>query len=208
MNSPSCRSQKPERSSCAVRNSIDFNAKLIPISQAVCSKRTLNFSPLTVRDIKLPPSKTVSERGLHPSHMPLSQTGLQSSHRLCAGRACQSDVTGRWRDTLACCPQLWPTKTSAGRQVTLGLGTMTSRGVCSATENGYTYHHNNVETNVPGPYSRKIGVYLDYKAAILRFYHVSDQMGLLFKVQTTFVQLFVMFFPKSVPHKREQLVNR
>lgn len=56
------------------------------------------------------------------------------------------------------------------------------------TENGYTYYHNNVETNVPGPYSRRIGVYLDYKAGILCFYHVSDQMGLLLKIQTTFIQ--------------------
>ncbi|XP_070711056.1 E3 ubiquitin-protein ligase TRIM47-like [Pempheris klunzingeri] len=54
---------------------------------------------------------------------------------------------------------------------------------------GYTFRHNNVETNVPGPGSSKIGVYLDYKVGTLCFYHVSDEvMVLLHRVQTTFIQ--------------------
>ncbi|XP_076581719.1 E3 ubiquitin/ISG15 ligase TRIM25-like [Chaetodon auriga] len=56
------------------------------------------------------------------------------------------------------------------------------------TANGYSFRHNNVETTVPGPRSNRIGVYLDYKAGTLCFYHVSDPMVLLHKVQTTFTQ--------------------
>ncbi|XP_070849878.1 E3 ubiquitin/ISG15 ligase TRIM25-like [Chaetodon trifascialis] len=56
------------------------------------------------------------------------------------------------------------------------------------TTNGYSFHHNNVQMMVPGPCSNKIGVYLDYKAGTLCFYHVSDPMVLLHKVQTTFTQ--------------------
>ncbi|XP_053199477.1 E3 ubiquitin-protein ligase TRIM47-like [Scomber japonicus] len=56
------------------------------------------------------------------------------------------------------------------------------------TSKGYSFHHNNVETPVSGPCSYKIGVYLDYKAGILCFYHVSDSVVLLHKVQTTFTQ--------------------
>ncbi|XP_044040834.1 E3 ubiquitin-protein ligase TRIM47-like isoform X2 [Siniperca chuatsi] len=56
------------------------------------------------------------------------------------------------------------------------------------TANGYSFHHNNVETAVSGPHSYTIGVYLDYKAGTLCFYHVSDPMVLLHKVQTTFTQ--------------------
>ncbi|GAA6235487.1 tripartite motif-containing protein 16-like [Lates japonicus] len=56
------------------------------------------------------------------------------------------------------------------------------------TANGYSFRHNNVVTAVSGPHSYKIGVYLDYKAGTLSFYHVSDPMVLLHKVQTTFTQ--------------------
>ncbi|XP_067378778.1 E3 ubiquitin-protein ligase TRIM47-like [Channa argus] len=56
------------------------------------------------------------------------------------------------------------------------------------TPNGYSFRHNNVETAVLGSTSYKIGVYLDYKAGILCFYHVADPMVLLHKVQTTFTQ--------------------
>lgn len=56
------------------------------------------------------------------------------------------------------------------------------------TANGYLFRHNNIETMVSGPSSNKIGVYLDYRAGILCFYHVSDPMVLLHKVQTTFTQ--------------------
>ncbi|XP_070785900.1 E3 ubiquitin-protein ligase TRIM47-like [Enoplosus armatus] len=56
------------------------------------------------------------------------------------------------------------------------------------TANGYSFRHNNVETTVSGPCSYTVGVYLDYKAGTLCFYHVSDLMVLLHKVQTTFTQ--------------------
>lgn len=56
------------------------------------------------------------------------------------------------------------------------------------TAGGYSLRHNNVETTVSGPRSSKVGVYLDYKAGILCFYHVSDPMVLLHKVQATFTQ--------------------
>ncbi|XP_071315227.1 E3 ubiquitin-protein ligase TRIM47-like [Trachinotus anak] len=53
---------------------------------------------------------------------------------------------------------------------------------------GYSFRHNSVETAVSGPPSYKIGVYLDYKAGTLCFYHVSDPMVLLHRVQITFTQ--------------------
>ncbi|XP_028261627.1 E3 ubiquitin/ISG15 ligase TRIM25-like isoform X2 [Parambassis ranga] len=56
------------------------------------------------------------------------------------------------------------------------------------TGNGYSFRHNNVETLVPSCPSSKIGVFLDYKAGILCFYHASDPMVLIHKVQTTFTQ--------------------
>ncbi|XP_071260593.1 tripartite motif-containing protein 16-like [Salvelinus alpinus] len=52
----------------------------------------------------------------------------------------------------------------------------------------YCFRHNNVETEVSGPQSSRVGVYLDHKAGTLSFYSVSDTMTLLHRVQTTFTQ--------------------
>ncbi|XDV42078.1 hypothetical protein PO909_010822 [Leuciscus waleckii] len=48
--------------------------------------------------------------------------------------------------------------------------------------------HNNKKTQISGPLSSKIGVYVDYKAGTLSFYDISDTMTLLHRVQTTFTQ--------------------
>ncbi|XP_029605170.1 tripartite motif-containing protein 16-like [Salmo trutta] len=53
---------------------------------------------------------------------------------------------------------------------------------------GYCFRHNIVETEVSGPQSSRVGVYLDHKAGTLSFYSVSDTMTLLHRVQTTFTQ--------------------
>uniref|UniRef100_UPI0037E7CBAA tripartite motif-containing protein 16-like n=1 Tax=Semicossyphus pulcher TaxID=241346 RepID=UPI0037E7CBAA len=52
----------------------------------------------------------------------------------------------------------------------------------------YTFWHNNIETDVPGTGSSRIGVYLDHSAGILSFYSISETMTLLHRVQTTFTQ--------------------
>lgn len=50
------------------------------------------------------------------------------------------------------------------------------------------FRHNNTEMKVPGSLSKKIGVFLDYKAGILSFYQVSHPMLLIFEVRTTFTK--------------------
>ncbi|XP_053195525.1 E3 ubiquitin/ISG15 ligase TRIM25-like [Scomber japonicus] len=54
--------------------------------------------------------------------------------------------------------------------------------------NSYRFWFNNIETPVSGPYSYRVGVYLDHRAGILSFYSVSETMTLLHRVQTTFTQ--------------------
>ncbi|XP_039862878.1 tripartite motif-containing protein 16-like [Simochromis diagramma] len=52
----------------------------------------------------------------------------------------------------------------------------------------FKFRHNNVRTDLSGPRSSNIGVYLDHRAGILSFYSVSETMTLLHRVQTTFTQ--------------------
>ncbi|XP_047676344.1 E3 ubiquitin/ISG15 ligase TRIM25-like isoform X1 [Tachysurus fulvidraco] len=48
------------------------------------------------------------------------------------------------------------------------------------------FWHNNIKTELPGPSSSRIGVYVDHRAGTLSFYSVSDTMRLLHRVHTTF----------------------
>ncbi|XP_017569401.2 tripartite motif-containing protein 16-like [Pygocentrus nattereri] len=48
--------------------------------------------------------------------------------------------------------------------------------------------HNNIPTEISGPSSSRIGVYVDHSAGTLSFYSVSDTMTLLHTVHTTFTQ--------------------
>ncbi|XP_047438496.1 uncharacterized protein LOC125006455 [Mugil cephalus] len=57
---------------------------------------------------------------------------------------------------------------------------------CSTNSN--IFFHNKVRTDVSGPVSSRIGVYLDHRAGLLSFYSVSETMTLLHRVQTTFTQ--------------------
>uniref|UniRef100_A0AAX7TKV5 Tripartite motif-containing protein 16-like n=1 Tax=Astatotilapia calliptera TaxID=8154 RepID=A0AAX7TKV5_ASTCA len=62
-----------------------------------------------------------------------------------------------------------------------------SWSLCCET-NSYVLWHNNVHTDLSGPRSSRVGVYLDHRAGILSFYSVSETMTLLHRVQTTFTQ--------------------
>ncbi|XP_028261497.1 tripartite motif-containing protein 16-like [Parambassis ranga] len=54
--------------------------------------------------------------------------------------------------------------------------------------NSYRFYHNKINTEVSGPPSSRVGVYLDHRAGILSFYSISETMTLLHRVQTTFTQ--------------------
>ncbi|XP_036828114.1 tripartite motif-containing protein 16 [Oncorhynchus mykiss] len=77
-------------------------------------------------------------------------------------------------------------RTERGNDGVFGLNNKSWRLECSR---GGCFRHNNVVTEVSGPQSSRVGVYLDHKAGTLSFYSVSDTMTLLHRVQTTFTQL-------------------
>ncbi|KAF4086328.1 hypothetical protein AMELA_G00105470, partial [Ameiurus melas] len=51
-----------------------------------------------------------------------------------------------------------------------------------------SFWHNNIKTELRGPVSSRIGVYVDHTAGTLTFYRVSDMMRLLHRVHITFTQ--------------------
>ncbi|XP_060939095.1 tripartite motif-containing protein 16-like [Limanda limanda] len=63
----------------------------------------------------------------------------------------------------------------------------TSWSLC-CDRNSYSFHYNSKRIPVSGPWSFRVGVYLDHRAGVLSFYSVSDTMALLHRVQTTFTQ--------------------
>ncbi|XP_030609597.1 tripartite motif-containing protein 16-like [Archocentrus centrarchus] len=62
-----------------------------------------------------------------------------------------------------------------------------SWSLCCETHS-YKFFYNKVQTDLSGPRSSRVGVYLDHRAGILSFYSVSETMTLLHRVQTTFTQ--------------------
>ncbi|XP_054876216.1 E3 ubiquitin-protein ligase TRIM21-like [Poeciliopsis prolifica] len=56
------------------------------------------------------------------------------------------------------------------------------------TKDGNTFFLDDIETQVPGPVSSRVGVYLDHRAGVLCFYSVSGTTTLLHRVQTRFTE--------------------
>ncbi|KAM7393299.1 hypothetical protein PAMA_008106 [Pampus argenteus] len=69
-----------------------------------------------------------------------------------------------------------------------GFGYNAKSWALECLNNSYDFIHNKVRTSISGPYSSRVGVYLDHRAGLLSFYSVSDTMTLLHRVHTTFTQ--------------------
>ncbi|KAF4086451.1 hypothetical protein AMELA_G00106620, partial [Ameiurus melas] len=57
-----------------------------------------------------------------------------------------------------------------------------------SSSSSVSFLHNNIKSDLRGPASSRIGVYVDHSAGTLSFYSVSDTMKLLHRVHTTFTQ--------------------
>uniref|UniRef100_A0A8C9S9R1 Tripartite motif-containing protein 16-like n=1 Tax=Scleropages formosus TaxID=113540 RepID=A0A8C9S9R1_SCLFO len=76
-----------------------------------------------------------------------------------------------------------------GRTCNCGLGGNDKSWSLVCSVSSYSFWHNNERTEVYGPSSSTIGVYLDHSAGALSFYSVSkDTMTLLHRVQTSFTE--------------------
>ncbi|XP_056902550.1 tripartite motif-containing protein 16-like [Takifugu flavidus] len=73
-----------------------------------------------------------------------------------------------------------------GNECSLGWNDKSWSLYCSDSK--YSFVHNNKSTDIAGPVSSRIGVYLDHAAGTLAFYSVSNGIKLLHRVQTTFTE--------------------
>ncbi|KAF4086449.1 hypothetical protein AMELA_G00106600 [Ameiurus melas] len=73
-----------------------------------------------------------------------------------------------------------------GNECVFGFNSQSWNLECSSSS--VFFRHNNIKSDLRGPASSRIGVYVDHSAGTLSFYSVSDTMKLLHRVHTTFTQ--------------------
>nr|XP_029137471.1 tripartite motif-containing protein 16-like isoform X1 [Labrus bergylta] len=106
----------------------------------------------------------------------------------------KESLTGRcyweveWIGDGVCVAVAYKNISRAGSLNECGFGHNDQSWVLYCYKNCYDLMHNSVQTPVSGPWSPRIGVYLDHRAGILSFYSISQTMTLLHRVQTTFTQ--------------------
>ncbi|XP_039662945.1 E3 ubiquitin/ISG15 ligase TRIM25-like [Perca fluviatilis] len=105
----------------------------------------------------------------------------------------RESLTGRWyweveRNREVSVAVAYKNIRRAGGSGECGFGFNDKSWALHCYNNKYIFLSNNVQTPVSGPWSSRVGVYLDHSAGILSFYSVSETMTLLHRVQTTFTQ--------------------
>ncbi|CAI5681825.1 unnamed protein product [Oreochromis niloticus] len=106
----------------------------------------------------------------------------------------RESLTGRcyweveWRGRGIVLAVVYKNISRAGSSNECGFGYNNKSWALYCVTNSYKFQHNKVQTDLSGPRSSRLGVYLDHNAGILSFYSVSETMTLLHRVQTTFTQ--------------------
>ncbi|XP_053543424.1 tripartite motif-containing protein 16 isoform X2 [Ictalurus punctatus] len=75
-----------------------------------------------------------------------------------------------------------------GRGKECGFGCNSQSWSLWCSSSSVCFWNNGIQTDLQGPASSRIGVYVDHSAGTLSFYSVSDPMKLLHRVHTTFTQ--------------------
>ncbi|XP_059180561.1 tripartite motif-containing protein 16-like [Centropristis striata] len=128
----------------------------------------------------------MSNQQSYPSHPDRFTACFQVLSRESLTGRCYWEV--EWREGGVFVAVSYKDNSRGGRFYDSGFGCIDKSWSLRCLNNNYTLYHNNILTPVSGPWSSRVGVYLDHRAGILSFYSVSDTMTLLHRVQTTFTQ--------------------
>ncbi|KAM9391538.1 tripartite motif-containing protein 16-like [Pholidichthys leucotaenia] len=93
-----------------------------------------------------------------------------------------------WRGGLVSIAVAYKDMKRAGRGNECGFGFNDKSWSLDCDEDEFIFYHKNISTNISGPGSSRVGVFLDHRAGTLSFYRVSETMTLIHRVQTTFTQ--------------------
>ncbi|XP_060753871.1 tripartite motif-containing protein 16-like [Neoarius graeffei] len=106
---------------------------------------------------------------------------------------CKESVCGRcyweveWRgDAVISVSYKEISRKGRGEECAFGFNSQSWSLVCFSS--AVCFQHNSIKTDLRGPSSSRIGVYVDHSAGTLSFYSVSDTMRLLHRVHTTFTR--------------------
>ncbi|XP_047676405.1 tripartite motif-containing protein 16-like [Tachysurus fulvidraco] len=112
----------------------------------------------------------------------------------CAQVLCKESVCGRcyweveWSGDVVYISVSYKEISRKGRGYECVFGHNSQSWNLQCSSSSVFFWHNNIETELRGVSSSRIGVYVDHSAGTLSFYSVSDTMRLLHRVHTTFTQ--------------------
>lgn len=108
---------------------------------------------------------------------------------------CRDSVSGtrsywevEWRGTEADVAVTYKGIRRKGNANECSLGSNDKSWSLYCSESKCTFNHGGQSTDIPGPVSSRIGVYLDHPMGILAFYSLTPSMRLLHRVQTVFTE--------------------
>uniref|UniRef100_A0A3B3WZT2 B30.2/SPRY domain-containing protein n=1 Tax=Poecilia mexicana TaxID=48701 RepID=A0A3B3WZT2_9TELE len=162
--------------------------------------RHINLDPNTAHSYLLLKVTLMNHRLSYPDHPERFTDWFQVLSRESLTGRCYWEVKRRGRGVDVAVS--YRNISRAGKSNKCAFGFNENSWSISCQKTGYTFWHDGVETQVPGPVSSRVGVYLDHRAGILCFYSVSETMTLLHRVQTRFTQPLHGSTPNpvSVPH--------
>ncbi|XP_041651137.1 E3 ubiquitin/ISG15 ligase TRIM25-like [Cheilinus undulatus] len=146
-------------------NTANWNLALSPGGKGVCYER--DALPLTC----------------HPERFNLLPQAL--SKESLTGR-CYWEMT--WRGRGVCVAVAYKQNKRVETADAPGFGLDGSSWALSCCNQKYDFCSSNKVTPLRGPWSTRVGVYLDRSAGVLAFYSISGTLTLLHRIQTTFTQ--------------------
>ncbi|KAM9355115.1 tripartite motif-containing protein 16-like [Pholidichthys leucotaenia] len=122
----------------------------------------------------------------HAEHLDRFTWWLQVLSRQSLSECCYWEV--KWRGGGVSVAVVYKDMERAGRGTECEFGFNDKSWSLDCYHERFIFRHNNIHTNISGPGSSRVGVFLDHRAGTLSFYRVSDTMTLIHRVRTTFTQ--------------------
>ncbi|KAI4884147.1 hypothetical protein NFI96_022646 [Prochilodus magdalenae] len=168
-------------------------------------RRKIYYCPLTLDPNTTHPNLRLSEKNRVVTYSDTVQRYSDHAERFhgCIQVLCKESVSGRcyweveWSSKIGCVfiSVSYKGIRRKGGSNDCGFGGNSQSWSLQCSPSSLSFCHNNIETELSGPPSSRIGVYVDHSAGTLSFYSISHTVTLLHTVHTTFTQpLYAGFY--------------